>query len=72
MQFKINILTTTYKQRFVNCSISERDKVKLSVKLKGRERENPERAELIERVSSSVDCKVTKINGPSPIVILEP
>jgi len=49
------------------------DKVKLLVRLKGRERENPERAQqLIKRVSDAIDCKVSRVPGPMSIAILEP
>jgi len=49
------------------------DKVKVVVRLKGRERETPERAhELLDKVASSIECKATKVPGPMAIVILEP
>jgi translation initiation factor IF-3 len=49
------------------------DKVKVSVRLKGRERETPHRAtELIERVTSAVPCKVNRVPGPMTLVVLEP
>ena len=49
------------------------DKVKVSVRLKGRERETPQRAtELIARVLGVVPCKSSRLPGPIPIVILEP
>lgn len=51
------------------------DKVKILVRLKGRERENPKRAfELLEKVveTVSVPCKFSKLNGPIASGILEP
>jgi translation initiation factor IF-3 len=49
------------------------NKVKLSVRLKGREREKPERAqELIDKVASALPCKMVKVAGPMTMVILEP
>lgn len=51
------------------------DKVKIVVRLKGRERENPKRAhDLIERVVVSIKFpnKVSKIPGPIATAILEP
>ncbi len=49
------------------------DKVKIMVRLKGRERETPNRAyELLDKVAQKVECKYTKIEGPMAIAILEP
>lgn len=49
------------------------NKVKVSVRLKGRERERPEKAqELIRRVAESLPCKMIKIAGPMAMAILEP
>lgn len=49
------------------------NKVKISVKLKGREREKPQRAqELIMKVAQEVPCKLIKISGPIAMAILEP
>lgn len=75
IQFKINIsdhdLAT--KVNKIDKFLQRGDKVKISVRLKGRERENPERAfELLEKIGSSVDCKYNRIPGPVAIAILEP
>ena len=75
IQFKINIsdhdLATKLSK--INEFLQRGDKVKISVRLKGREKENPDRAyQLIQRVASSVDCKVNPIAGPMAMVILEP
>jgi translation initiation factor IF-3 len=50
------------------------DKVKISVRLKGREREQPQRAwELLDRVILAVpESRSSKIDGPIAIAILEP
>jgi translation initiation factor IF-3 len=49
------------------------DKVKVIVRLRGRERESPERARvLLERVTSVVKCKVSMVPGPITIALLEP
>lgn len=75
IQFKINIsehdLATKISK--IDKFLKRGDKVKISVRLKGRERETPERAHnLLERVEKAVECKVTKIGGPIAMAILEP
>lgn len=75
IQFKINIsehdLATKINK--IEKFLERGDKVKLSVRLKGRERENPDRAyELLDRVAASVECKANKIPGPMALTILEP
>jgi len=75
IQFKINIsdhdLATKINK--IEKFLERGDKVKISVRLKGRERENPERAyDLLNRVETSVECKANKIPGPMAISILEP
>ncbi len=75
VQFKVNISEHDLATKLdkINKFLDRGDKVKISVKLKGRERENPERAfELLKKVSSSVECKVNFIPGPIAISILEP
>lgn len=75
IQFKINISDHDLMTKIskIDKFLKRGDKVKVSVRLKGRERENPERAhDLIERVASEVDCKVNKIGGPVAMAILEP
>lgn len=62
----------TKKNRIIKF-LERGDKVKVVVRLKGRERETPERAhELLARVGNSIDCKMTRVPGPMAIVILEP
>lgn len=75
IQFKINIsdhdLATKISK--IEKFLERGDKVKISVRLKGRERENPERAyDLLGRVETAVNCKVNKVPGPMAISILEP
>lgn len=75
VQFKVNIsdhdLATKISK--IEKFLERGDKVKISVKLKGRERESPERAhELLRRVENTVDCKISRIPGPMPMTILEP
>lgn len=75
VQFKVNIsehdLET--KREKIRKFLERGDKVKISVKLKGRERETPERAfALLKKVSDSVECKVNFVPGPMAISILEP
>ena len=74
IQLKVNIsdhdLLT--KVSAIKRFLERGDKVKLTVRLKGREREAPERAQmLITRVSQLVECKVSKLPGPMTIAILE-
>ena len=59
----------------MNRFLERGDKVKVIVRLKGRERENPKRAhELIDKVHSSITaaCKMNKIPGPIATAIFEP
>lgn len=75
VQFKVNISDHDLATKLdkINKFLERGDKVKISVKLKGRERETPERAfDLLKKVSSSVECKVNFIPGPVAISILEP
>lgn len=74
IQLKINIsdhdLTT--KVGAIKRFLERGDKVKVSVRLKGRERESPERASaLIQKVAAQVECKVSRVPGPMTIAILE-
>ncbi len=75
IQFKVNISDHDLQTKIakINSLLNQGDKVKISVRLKGRERETPERAEaLIDRVGQGVTCKFSKIPGPIPSAILEP
>ena len=75
IQLKVNIsdhdLTT--KINAIRRFLERGDKVKVTVRLKGRERESPERAQaLIGRVATAVECKMSRLPGPITIAILEP
>lgn len=75
IQLKINISDHDLQTKINNISkfLERGDKVKVIVRLRGREREAPERARaLLERVTSVVKCKVSVIPGPIAIALLEP
>lgn len=75
VQFKANISDHDFetKLKSIERFLERGDKVKIVVRLKGRERDNPERAtELIQRVAESVNCKLSRLPGPMAIAILEP
>lgn len=47
-------------------------KVKITVRLKGRERELPERGHaIIDRVGKAIECKLSKVPGPMATAVLE-
>ena len=74
IQLKINISDHDLETKVsaIRRFLERGDKVKLTVRLKGRERESPERAQaLIQRVAQTVDCKVSKLPGPMTVAILE-
>lgn len=75
VQLKLNIADHDFqtKQSAVEKFLVRGDKVKVVVRLRGRERENPERARtLLERMISSVKCKANYVPGPITMAILEP
>jgi translation initiation factor IF-3 len=75
IQLKVNITDHDLgtKLNAIQKFLERGDKVKVSVRLKGRERENPHRArELLDRVTKAVPCKVSSVPGPIAIAILEP
>ena len=75
IQLKINISDHDLQTKInnINKFLERGDKVKIIVRLRGREREAPERARaLLERVTSVVKCKVSVIPGPISIALLEP
>lgn len=75
IQFKINISVhdLTTKVNKIEKFLERGDKVKISVRLKGREKENPGRAfELLDRVIGSVECVANRVPGPVALAILEP
>jgi translation initiation factor IF-3 len=74
IQLKINISDHDLQTKInaIKKFLERGDKVKLMVRLKGREREAPERAQqLIQRVVDVVPCKVSRVPGPMSIAILE-
>ena len=61
------------KLKSIQKFLDKGNKVKISVRLKGRERETPERARaIIQRVGDSIECKMSIIPGPMAIAMLEP
>lgn len=76
VQFKVNISDHDMetKVKAIKRFVEQMDKVKISVRLKGREREQPQRAwELLDRVVGCVpEARASKVDGPIAIAILEP
>jgi len=77
IQLKANISEHDLQTKVSNIEkfLERGDKVKVIVRLKGRERDNPKRAfDLLNRVSGSlkVGFKENRIPGPIATVILEP
>jgi len=75
IQLKVNISPHDLETKIsaIRRFLERGDKVKLSVRLKGRERESPERAQaLIHRVAETVQCRASRLPGPMTIAILEP
>jgi translation initiation factor IF-3 len=74
IQLKVNISDHDLQTKIsaIKRFLERGDKVKLMVRLKGRERESPERAQaLIAKVQGEVQCKMSKVPGPMNIAILE-
>ncbi len=77
IQLKANISDHDLQTKVHNIDrfLERGDKVKVVVRLKGRERDNPQRAhDLIDKVigTVSIACKTNKIPGPIATAILEP
>jgi len=75
IQLKLNIADHDFQTKLnaIDKFLSRGDKVKVVVRLKGRERENPERARaLLDRVLTSVKAKSSIVPGPITMAILEP
>ncbi len=73
IQLKVNISDhdLSVKIAAIEKFLARGDSVKLSVRLKGREKDSPERAtELLNKVTSSVKCKISKVAGT--IMVLDP
>lgn len=74
IQLKVNISAHDLQTKIsaIKRFLERGDKVKVTVRLKGRERESPERAsQLIARVAENVECKYSKLPGPINIAIFE-
>ncbi len=74
VQFKVNISDHDFGTKVARIEkfLDRGDKVKIVIRLKGRERDHPERArELLKRVVESVPCKYNTQPGPGAIAILE-
>jgi translation initiation factor IF-3 len=75
IQLKVNISSHDLSTKInnINRFLTKGDKVKITVRLKGREQDNPQRArELVEKVLTAVDCKSSVLPGPVAAAILEP
>ena len=77
IQLKANISDHDLQTKLNNIDkfLDRGDKVKIIVRLKGRERDYPQRAhDLIDRVvdSITVACRPNKLPGPIAMAILEP
>jgi translation initiation factor IF-3 len=75
IQLKVNISDHDLETKLnaIRRFLERGDKVKVTVRLKGRERDTPERAsQLIERVGQSVVSKMSRVPGPIATAILEP
>lgn len=77
IQFKVNISDHDVQTKIANIEkfLQRGDKVKISVRLKGRERDHPQRAfELMERIIGLIQTnkKVSKMEGPIAMALLEP
>ena len=75
IQLKLNIADHDFqtKMNAIEKFLARGDKVKVVVRLKGRERENPERARaLLEKVITGTKCKASHVPGPITMAILEP
>lgn len=77
VQFKANISDHDIQTKIsmIDKFLERGDKVKISVRLKGRERDHPQRAhELLDRITGLVKTnkKVSKMEGPIAMAILEP
>lgn len=75
IQLKLNIADHDFQTKLnaIDKFLGRGDKVKVVVRLKGRERENPERArQLLDRVITNVKCKPNYVPGPITMAILEP
>lgn len=75
MQFKLNISDHDMQTKLsaIQRFLDKGNKVKIMVRLKGRERDSQDRVqELLNRVCEQVACKQSRLPGQTTVVILEP
>ena len=75
VHLKVNISShdLSTKSSQIQKFLDRGDKVKVSVRLKGRERENPERArELLDKLGLELRAQMTVMNGPNITALFEP
>lgn len=75
IQLKVNIADHDLltKVNAIKKFLERGDKVKVVVRLKGRERESPHRAQaLIDRIAQMIEAKVSRLPGPIAMAIFEP
>ena len=75
IRFMANISDHDFQTKMSKISkfLEKGHKVKVTVRLKGRERELPERAHaIINRVGEAIECKLTRVPGPMATAVLEP
>ena len=75
MQFKLNISDHDMQTKIsaIQRFLDKGNKVKVMVRLKGRERDSQDRVqELLNRVCEQVECKQSRLPGQATVVLLEP
>ena len=75
MQFKLNISDHDMQTKIsaIQRFLDKGNKVKVMIRLKGRERDSQDRVqELLSRVCEQVECKQSQLPGQATVVILEP
>lgn len=75
MQFKLNISDHDMQTKInaIQRFLDRGNKVKVMIRLKGRERDSHDRVhELLNRVCEQIECKQSRLPGQATVVILEP
>ena len=75
IQLKLNISEHDLQTKLATIQrfLDRGNKVKVMVRLKGRERESPERVgELLDKIYQRIECRQSTLPGQSTVVILEP
>lgn len=75
IQLKLNISEHDLQTKLATVQrfLDRGNKVKVMVRLKGRERESPERVnELLRKVSDRIECRQSSLPGQATVLILEP